>query len=460
MVANLSVLVLAGGKGTRMKSATPKPLHTIFGLPLLGHILQTADTLKPSANVILCGHQADILKKTVQDNYSAWGIKAPAKFALQKILNGSGSAVKYAMPVLKNYKQVLILAGDAPLIEADTLKQLVKHHNSKKAACTVLTVEVPNPKGYGRIVKENNFVKIVEESETDAKTAPIKEVNSGMYIFEIAELAKVLKLLKPQGPKQEYYLTDTLALLQQKGKKVEIFKAADYKEAMGINSKKQLAEAAQAMREKINNKLMDEGVILIDPQSTYIDKTVKIGADSVIYPNCYIYGKTVIGENCKIGPNCWIENSKFENNVEVKMSCYILDSHLKEGAQTEPFAKLRPQTVVESKAKIGSFVEIKKSVIGKGSKVPHLSYIGDTVMGAGVNIGAGAITCNYDGEHKHQTIIGDDVFVGSNTNFVAPVKVGAGAKIGAGSTITEDVPAKTLAIARARQVNLKNKKGK
>ena len=460
MVANLAVLVLAGGKGTRMKSATPKPLHTIFGLPLLGHILQTADTLKPSANVILCGHQADILKKTVQDNYAAWGIKAPAKFALQKVLNGSGSAVKAAMPALKNYKQVLILAGDAPLIEADTLKQLVKHHNAKKAACTVLTVEVPNPKGYGRIVKENNFVRIVEESETDAKTAPIKEVNSGMYIFEIAELAKVLKLLKPQGPKQEYYLTDTLALLQQKGKKVEIFKAADYKEAMGINSKKQLAEAAQAMREKINNKLMDAGVILIDPQSTYIDKTVKIGADTVIYPNCYIYGKTVIGENCKIGPNCWIENSKFENNVEVKMSCYILDSHLKEGAQTEPFAKLRPQTVVENKAKIGSFVEIKKSVIGKGSKVPHLSYIGDTLMGAGVNIGAGAITCNYDGEHKHQTIIGDDVFVGSNTNFVAPVKVGAGAKIGAGSTITEDIPAKTLAIARARQVNLKNKKGK
>ena len=171
MVANLSVLVLAGGKGTRMKSATPKPLHTIFGLPLLGHILQTADTLKPAANVILCGHQADILKKTVQDNYAAWGIKAPAKFALQKVLNGSGSAVKAAMPVLKNYKQVLILAGDAPLIEADTLKQLVKHHNSKKAACTVLTVEVPNPKGYGRIVKKNNFVKIVEESETDVKTA-------------------------------------------------------------------------------------------------------------------------------------------------------------------------------------------------------------------------------------------------------------------------------------------------
>ncbi len=460
MVANLAVLVLAGGKGTRMKSATPKPLHTIFGLPLLAHILQTADALKPSANVILCGHQADILKKIVKENYKNWGIKADLKFALQKVLNGSGSAVKYAMPALKKYKQVLILAGDAPLIEAATLKQLIKHHNSKKASCTVLTVEVPNPKGYGRIVKENNAIKIVEESETDSKIAPIKEVNSGMYIFEVKDLDKVLKLLKPQGPKHEYYLTDTLALLQKQSKKVEIFKAEDYKEAMGINSKKQLAEAAAAMREKINNKLMDAGVILIDPKNTYIDKTVKIGADTVIYPNCFIYGKTVIGENCKIGPNCWIENSKFENNVDVKMSCYILDSHLKEGAQTEPFAKLRPQTVVESKAKIGSFVEIKKSTIGKGSKVPHLSYIGDTVMGAGVNIGAGAITCNYDGQNKHQTIIGDDVFVGSNTNFVAPVKVGAGAKIGAGSTITEDIPAKTLAIARARQVNLKNKKGK
>ncbi len=460
MVANLSVLILAGGKGTRMKSATPKPLHTIFGLPLLAHILQTADTLKPSANIVLCGHQADILQQTVKNNYAAWGIKADLKFALQKVLNGSGSGVKAAMPALKKYKQVLILAGDAPLIKAETLKQLIKHHNAKKASCTVLTVEVPNPKGYGRIIKENNLVRIVEESETDSKTAPVKEVNSGMYVFEVKDLEKVLKFLKPQGPKQEYYLTDTLSLLQKQGKKVEVFKATDYKEAMGINSKKQLAEAAQAMRERINNKLMENGVILIDPQNTYIDKAVKIGADTVIYPNCYIYGKTVIGENCKIGPNCWIENSKFENNVEVKMSCYILDSHLKEGVQTEPFAKLRPQTVVENKAKIGSFVEIKKSVIGSCSKVPHLSYIGDTVMGAGVNIGAGAITCNYDGKHKHQTIIGDDVFVGSNTNFVAPVKVGAGAKIGAGSTITEDVPATSLAIARARQVNLKNKKGK
>ena len=229
----------------------------------------------------------------------------------------------------------------------------------------------------------------------------------------------------------------------------EIVRLQKYMAMCGAASRRGAEEIISAGRVTVNGeKITEQGV------------KVEIGADTVIYPNCYIYGKTVIGGNCKIGPNCWIENSKFENNVEVKMSCYILDSHLKEGAQTEPFAKLRPQTVVESKAKIGSFVEIKKSVIGSGSKVPHLSYIGDTVMGANVNIGAGAITCNYDGEKKHQTIIGDDVFVGSNTNFVAPVKVGAGSKIGAGSTITEDIPAKTLAIARARQVNLKNKKGK
>lgn len=457
---NLCVLILAGGKGTRMKSETPKPLHHICGGAILSHILKTAQALKPAKIGILIGHQAELLKKTVLDNLTLWGITTPVDFILQKELTGSGTAAKDSIPFMKDFDQILILAGDAPLVQASTLSTLIKTHNATHAACTVFTVDIANPKGYGRIVKaaDGSFSKIVEESEADAETAKIKEVNSGMYIFDTVGLIKVLKLLKPQGVKKEYYLTDTLALLKAEGKKVEVFKAEDYKEAMGINSKKQLSEAAKIMRASTNDKLMDGGVTLINPDVTYIDSTVKIGHDSTIYPNCFISGKTVIGKNCIIGPGCWIENSKIEDGSVIKSGCYIIESNITKNCQVGPYAHLRPATVLKEGVKVGNFVEIKKSVIGKGSKVPHLTYIGDTTMGAGVNVGAGAITCNYDGANKHQTIIKDDVFVGSNTNFVAPVTVGSGAKIAAGSTITEDIPSSALAIARSRQVNLKRKK--
>lgn len=457
---NLCVLILAGGKGTRMKSATPKPLHTICGGPILSHILKTAQQLKPAAIGVLTGHQSELLKQTVKDNLANWGIKTPVEFLLQKELNGSGTAVKDSVPFIKKYDRVLILAGDAPLVRAETLKDLVKTHNKKNAACTVFTVNLDNPYGYGRIVKENDgsFAKIVEQSEADAKTAAIKEVNSGMYVFDCAPLIKMLALLKPQGVKKEYYLTDTLGFLKQKGFNVEVFNAADFTEAMGINSKKQLAQAAAIMRERINNSLMDEGITFINPQVTYIDPEVKIGTDSTIYPNCYIQGNTVIGSNCTIGPDCWIENSKIEDGVNIKSGSYITDSIIRSNCQVGPYSRLRPAAELKEGARVGNYVEIKKAVIGKGSKVSHLTYIGDTQMGANVNIGAGTITCNYDGKNKFKTVIGDNSFIGSNTNFVAPVKVGRGAKIGAGSTITEDVPAEVLAIARARQVNLNRKK--
>lgn len=459
---NLCVLILAGGKGTRMKSSTPKPLHEICGGPILSHILKTAQKLKPSAIGVLTGHQAGLLKQTVQDNLDNWGIKTPVEFLLQKNLTGSGTAVKDSLPFIKKYDNVLILAGDAPLVRAETLKQLIKRHNDKKASCTVFTVNIENPYGYGRIVKEEDgsFKQIVEQSEADEKTALIKEVNSGMYIFDTPLLIKMLAFLKPQGAKKEYYLTDTLGLLKENGKKVEVYKAPDFTEAMGINSKKQLAEAAAIMRKRTNESLMASGVTIIHPEVTYIDATVKIGADSVVYPNSHIQGKTVIGKNCIIGPDCWIENSKIEDGAVIKSGSYITDSTVGKKCQVGPYAHLRPSAVLKEGAKVGNYVEIKKAVIGKGSKVSHLTYIGDTEMGAGVNVGAGTITCNYDGVNKHKTVIGDDVFVGSNTNFVAPVKIGRGAKIGAGSTVTEDIPAGELAIARARQVNLNRKKGK
>lgn len=457
---NLCVLILAGGKGTRMKSETPKPLHNICGGAILSHILKTAQHLKPQAIGILVGHRAELLKKTVQDNLKLWGINTPVDFILQKELTGSGTAAKDSIPFIKKYGQVLILAGDAPLIKHSTLKNLITKHNKTDASCTVFTVDIDNPKGYGRIVKteQGDFAKIVEESEADAKTAAIKEVNSGMYIFDTADLISVLKLLRPQGVKKEYYLTDTLAFLKQKGSKVEVFKAEDYTEAMGINSKAQLAQAAKIMRQDINSKLMDNGVTLINPDVTYIDATVKIGQDSIVYPNSFISGKTVVGKNCIIGPGCWIEDSVIKDGSNIKAGCYIIQSVVAAACQVGPYAHLRPLTDLKEGAKVGNFVEIKKSTIGKGSKVPHLTYIGDTVMGSKVNVGAGTITCNYDGVNKHQTIIKDDVFIGSNTNFVAPVKIERGARIGAGSTITEDIPSGALSIARARQVNLKTKK--
>ncbi len=457
---NLGVLILAGGKGTRMYSSLPKPLHAVCGEPILSHILKKAQKLKAEGLCVLVGHQADLLKKTVQDNLSNWGIKTPVDFALQTELTGSGTAVKSAIDFIRKFKNILILAGDAPLIEADTLSAMNKSHNKSGAACTVFTISLDNPKGYGRIVRdaEGDFVKITEESETDAKTALIKEVNSGMYIFDTAKLEAMLKLLKPQGPKKEYYLTDVLGFLKSKGDKVAVYQAADYTEAMGINSKRQLAEASAIMCAKTNNKLMDAGVTMINPQAAYIGADVKIGADTIIYPDVFISGKTVIGKDCFIGPGCWIENSTIKDGATIKSGCYIVDSRIDALCQVGPYAHLRPATVLKEGAKVGNYVEIKKSTIGKGSKVPHLTYIGDCEMGSKVNVGAGSITCNYDGVNKHKTIIKDNVFVGSNTNFVAPVTIGAGARIGAGSTITQDIPAGDLAIARARQVNLKNKK--
>lgn len=455
---NLCVLILAGGQGTRMKSALPKVLHKVCGAPLISHILREVSLLKPAAIGILTGHQASFVQETIKNNLADWGIKTKVEFLVQKHLTGSGTAVKDSLSFIKKYDQVLILAGDAPLITAEVLKKLVKYHKSKNPACTVLSVIQPNPFGYGRIVKDEKglFKAIVEQAHTDAKTAAIKEVNSGIYLFEIKPLSKALSKLTPQGPKQEYYLTDTLAMFD----KTEVMSEQDYICAMGINSKAQLAQAQALMQERINKKHLENGVIIINPSATYIGAQVKIGQDSVIYPNTFIEGNTVIGQNCIIEPSCWITNSTIADNCHIKSGSYVEESSLAANCQIGPYAHLRPKSVLKEKVKAGNFIEIKNSVIGEGSKVPHLTYIGDCQMGKNVNVGAGSITCNYDGKNKHQTIIGDNVFVGSNTNFVAPVKVARNAKIAAGSTITQNVPEGVLAIARNRQVNLDKKRKK
>lgn len=460
MVAkNRSILILAAGKGTRMKSNLPKPLHAVCGYPILAHILKAAQALNPAGIGIVIGHGAEQVKQTVLENLSTWGITAPVEFFVQQELAGSGSAVKAALPFLEKQESVMILAGDTPLLKAQTLEQMYADFEDKKAGVLVLAVKVPNPAGYGRIVRDSkgDFEKIVEDADADAETKKIDEINSGMYVFNSAALVRALGHLTPQGPKHEYYLTDTLCMIKQAGLPAVVFSSSDYEQALGVNSRVQLAEAAQIMRARINQFHMDNGVTLINPQDTYIDAGVEIGADTVIASGCYLLGNTKIGQNCTLESSVYISNSTIADNVTLKLGTYIEESEVAETCQLGPYAHLRPKSVLKKGAKVGNFSEIKKAVIGEGSKVNHLSYIGDTQMGAGVNVGAGTITCNYDGKNKHQTVIEDHVFVGSNVNFVAPVTVHEYAKIGAGSTITHEVAAQGLAIARSRQVVLEKK---
>ena len=456
---NLCVLILAAGKGTRMKSPLPKPLHLVCGIPILAHILKAAQALGPAAIGIVVGHEADTVVNAVKAGLAQWGITAPVVFVNQTELSGSASAVKAAEPLLKKFETILVLNGDTPLLQAQTLAHMADVFEHNEAGAMVLGVTVPNPFGYGRIIRaaDGSFETIVEEADADEETKKIAEINSGMYIFNSKALQTALSQLTPQGPKHEYYLTDTLALINQMNQPVLVLAGTDYKQALGVNSKAQLAEAEQIMRDRVAAELMDEGVTLVRPHEVYIDPGVKVGVDTKICPGCYISGHTVIGKNCEIEGNVYIKDSVIGDNVTIKMGTYIEESEVEAGCQLGPYAHLRPKSVLKTGAKVGNFSEIKKSVIGEGSKVNHLSYIGDTQMGAGVNVGAGTITCNYDGKNKHQTVIGDHVFVGSNVNFVAPVTVHEYAKIGAGSTITKEVPAESLAIARSRQVVLEKK---
>ncbi len=456
---NLCVLILAAGKGTRMKSPLPKPLHPVCGLPIIAHILKAAQALNPAAIGLVIGHEAAKMEEAVKAGLSGWGVTAPLVFVEQTDLSGSGSAAKAALPLLKRFEDVMVLNGDTPLLKAQTLDQMYASFESNEAGAMVLGVTVPDPAGYGRVVRaaDGSFERITEHADADEKTLLIHEINSGMYVFKSALLAQALAELKPQGPKNEFYLTDTLAAIKAMQSPVLVFGSDDYKQALGVNSKAQLAEAELIMRRRVADRLMEEGVTLPNPAAVFIDADVQIGADTFICPGCYVSGKTVIGKNCVLEGNVYIKDSVIADNVTLKMGTYIEESEVAEECQLGPYAHLRPKSVLKKGAKVGNFSEIKKSVIGEGSKVNHLSYIGDTEMGAGVNVGAGAITCNYDGKNKHQTVIGDHVFVGSNVNFVAPVTVEKYAKIGAGSTITKLVPEQSLAIARSRQVVLEKK---
>jgi bifunctional UDP-N-acetylglucosamine pyrophosphorylase/glucosamine-1-phosphate N-acetyltransferase len=450
----LAALILAGGQGTRMESSIPKVLHHVGGRPMLFYILRIANALKPGAIGVVVGHEADAVKAQTLEMAKSVGFNRPITFIHQKKPLGSGNAVLESLPFLKKFKTGIVMCGDTPLLTYESSYNLLLTHDQLKGQATLLTARIPNPKGYGRIVRGalGEVQRIVEESVATSKELAINEVNSGAYVFELDALMQGLKGIGAKGPKKEHFLTDVMEVIRGKGGRIHAYASSNAEEVQGINNRAQLAIAERVLNKRMLERLMISGVTIRDPQSTHVDADVEIGQDSVIYPGTILRGHTKIGRMCRIGPYTHIEDTIIGNECEVRFS-YVLQSRLLEKTSVGPFAHIRPDSTIGPRARIGNFTEVKASKIGFGSKVNHLSYIGDAEIAEDVNIGAGTITCNYDGKEKHKTTIGAKAFIGSNVNLIAPVKIGRGAKVAAGSTVTEDVPDDALAIARARQVN-------
>jgi len=443
-LTEVTAVILAAGEGKRMKSKYPKVLHQICGRPLLGHVLAALEDLC-TEKIVVIGHGAAEVK-------AAFG--SSVRYALQEEQLGTGHAVMQAAPLLSGRGEVMVVCGDTPLLSSETLGELLKEHRRTGAAATVLTALVPNPFGYGRIIRSaaGALEKIVEEKDADDREKAVAEINTGTYVFAAELLLDVLKRLSNKNSQGEYYLTDCIALLIGKGLRVSSFCLEDYRHALGVNDRNQLAQAAFLLRQQINQRLMNSGVTMVDPAATYVDIDVRVGPDTTLFPNTSLLGSVEVGMGCSIGPNTEIKDSILGDNVTVRHSV-LSGCKLADNVTVGPFAQLRPETVLREGVKIGNFVEIKKSDIGKNCKIPHLSYVGDAQVGNHVNLGAGTIVVNYDGKEKHCTVIGDQAFVGCNSNLVAPVTIGKGAFVAAGSTITKDVPPGALALARAKQVN-------
>jgi len=446
-----SAVILAAGKGVRMHSQLPKVVHRVAGKPMVVHVVNAAQQAGADKLVVIVGHG----REAVIDLFTPGTID----FAVQEEQLGTGHALMQAEDSVKQYETVLVLAGDTPMLRSSILKALIDYHRSNGAVATVLSTKIEDPYGYGRIIRDESgaFQRIVEEKDAGEEEKQVREINSGMYCLQVKEAFSALADIGTGNAQGEYYLTDILPILKKKGQKVEVFLADASQDIHGINDRVQMAQAEEILRQRKNQDLMRSGVTIIDPRSTFIDSDVEIGIDTVIYPGTIIEGSTCIGKNCEIGPQTRISSSQIGNQVLIENS-RIKEAQVGDGCTIGPFAYLRPQAILHRGVKVGDFVEIKKSTLGEGSKAPHLSYIGDAIIGKGVNIGAGTITCNYDGKNKYETILEDGVFIGSNTNLVAPVKLGANAVTGAGSTITRDVPAGTLAVERAEQRILKRVK--
>lgn len=443
-MAKTAAVILAAGKGTRMNSNRPKVLHHLAGKPLVRHVVDAALNAGVSQVIMVIGHGGEEVKATLGEGFT---------YAWQREQLGTGHAVMQAMDHLEpDVEQVVVLSGDVPLLRDTTIQQLIDQFVKAKAKGAVLTAHVEDPAGYGRIVRdEHNLVeKIVEHGDASLEELAIQEINSGTYCFDRQTLAECLTAIKPDNVQGEYYLTDVVQVMRGRSLPVIAHPVEDFLEIMGINNRVQLAQAEKIIRKRINTQLMLSGVTMIDPDTAYIDATVEIGRDTVIYPFTILRGQTRIGQGCSIGPNVDMLHTIVGDEVEIRQSV-TEEAQIGDQAKIGPFAYLRPGTVLGRGVKIGDFVEIKKSIIEDGSKVPHLTYIGDAIVGKSVNIGAGTITCNYDGQKKHQTIIEEGAFIGSNSNLVAPIKIGAHAYVAAGSTLTGDVPGGSLAVARERQ---------
>jgi bifunctional UDP-N-acetylglucosamine pyrophosphorylase/glucosamine-1-phosphate N-acetyltransferase len=440
---SLDVVILAAGLGTRMKSARAKVLHQLGGLPLIAYVCRAALGLKPEQIYVVVGHQGDEVEKAVKNEVQEF-----AQFVTQTEQRGTGDAVMAARTQLEDKDSlVLVLSGDVPMIRAETLLNLIDHHKSSGAACSILSVKLENPTGYGRIVRDSGeqFVKIVEQKDATPEERKLKEINSGIYCFAARKLFSALARVTPSNNQGEFYLTDAPEVLLADGEKVNVYLHADAREVSGINTRAELAEFENLMRRGTIRRLMvDAGVTFIDPSNAYISAEAKVGRDCIIYPGVSIEGNSVIGENCEIRSGARITNSRLGDNVIVKDHSVVVDSVIGSKCSIGPFAHLRMNSVLEETSSVGNFVEVKKSRLGRGSKSMHLTYLGDATIGEGTNIGAGTITCNYDGKHKHETVVEDGVKIGSDTMLVAPVRVGKGSVTAAGSVVTRDVPPDTL----------------
>lgn len=446
-MAGLLTVVLAAGKGTRMKSSLPKVLHRVGGKAMLQHVLDAGAEAGSVRNIVVVGFGSEVVEAQ---------IGTQADFVIQAEQLGTGHAIMQTKGLLKDFDgTIMVLCGDTPLLKGQLLKNLYQAHRAAGAKATVLTAKMPDPTGYGRIIRavDGTVNKIVEQKDASAEELLIDEVNSGIYCFERSALFDALAKTSADNAQGEYLLTDVLEILNQQKEKVWAVTADDYEQTLGINSRVQLANAENVLRKRKTMALMESGVTVMDPASTFIDVDVEIGKDTVIYPFTWLEGATSVGESCAIGPNCRFTDTKIGDNVTAHFS-YGHECEIDDDVIVGPYVHLRPATKIARGVKIGNFVEVKNSTIGEDSKLPHLSYIGDADIGSGVNMGCGTITVNYDGKKKSRTTIEDKAFVGCNSNMVAPVTVGKGAYVGAGSTITKDVPPAALGIARARQTNI------
>jgi bifunctional UDP-N-acetylglucosamine pyrophosphorylase/glucosamine-1-phosphate N-acetyltransferase len=461
-VAGLGVIVMAAGLGKRMRSKQAKVLHPVAGQAMVLYSVELGLRVAGDRVAVVVGHQADLVRQVIGQATSGKSGGSPVSIVEQREQLGTGHAVLQSRPVFAVGKRgapsrYLILNGDTPLLQEKTVRELLSVHDAERAAVTVLTAVLADANGYGRIVRApsgaQGVSRIVEDRDANPEEQTIREVNAGTYVVDGEFLFNALEKLEPSNAQGEYYLTDIVHLAAEQRRRIAAVVLDNPEEGLGVNTRRQLAEVEQVVRQQIRTRWLDAGVTMIDPASTWIDATVTIGKDSVLYPNVTLEGTTVIGEDCVLRSYIRLTDCTVGNGVEILDHCVFADSRIEDGAHMGPFVHLRPGVVVRKKAKVGNFVEMKKTDLGEGSKANHLSYLGDTTIGKGVNIGAGTITCNYDGVRKYQTVIGDGVFLGSDTQLIAPVTVGAGAIIAAGTTVTEDVPADALVIGRVPQVN-------